>query len=153
MSTRTLIECTDATWNVVTGCEKISAGCKNCYAERHWRRLSKNAATLYFNRSFDDVKAHADRLSLPLHWRKPRLVFVNSMSDLFHPDVPFTFIHRVWSKMMFAHQHFYQILTKRPENALAFFGGTRHYPSSRGFSRTADRSGWGSRLRVSRWLI
>jgi len=121
VANRTLIECTDATWNAVTGCGKISSGCKNCYAERHWKRLTGNPATVYFKRPFTDVQTHLKRLSQPQHWRKPRLVFVNSMSDLFHEDVPFEFIHRLWRSMMAAHRHFYQILTKRPDRAAAFF--------------------------------
>lgn len=121
MADRSLIECTDATWNPVTGCEKVSSGCKHCYAERHWKRLTGNPRTVYYRRRFTDVQVHPDRLEQPLHWRKPRLVFVNSMSDLFHPAVSFEFIHALWHHMALAHHHVYQILTKRPDRAREFF--------------------------------
>lgn len=129
MADRSLIECTDATWNAVTGCDKISSGCKNCYAERHWKRLTGNRRTVYFGRPFTDVRTHPERLSQPRHWRKPRLVFVNSMSDLFHPDVSFEFIHLLWQNMMAAHRHVYQILTKRPQRAAAFFRWNASLPA------------------------
>lgn len=121
MSDRSLIECTDATWNPVTGCTKVSAGCKHCYAERHWQRLRGNPNTVYYQRPFSDVRTHADRLDQPRRWRKPRRIFVNSMSDLFHGDLPFEYIHLLWSHMAAAHRHRYQILTKRPARAAAFF--------------------------------
>ena len=114
MATRSKIEWTDATWNVVTGCSKVSQGCKNCYAEIMAKRFWKD-------RKFTDVLCHDDRLSIPLHWKKPRKIFVNSMSDLFHPDVPFEFIERVFSTMNNARQHTFQILTKRPERALEYY--------------------------------
>lgn len=116
----TNIEWTDETWNPVTGCTKVSAGCKNCYAERMWTRLSaKNMP--YHGRKFTDVMCHPDRLYAPLHWKKPRKVFVNSMSDLFHEDVPFNFIREVFLVMQNTRHHTYQILTKRPERMIEFF--------------------------------
>ena len=104
----TKIEWTDKVWNPVTGCTKVSQGCKNCYAERIAERF-------WGERKFTDVKCHPERLDIPLHWRKPRRVFVNSMSDLFHEDVPFEFIDRVFAHMGRTQHHTYQILTKRPK--------------------------------------
>lgn len=113
MSDRTHIEWTDTTWNPVTGCTKVSQGCKHCYAERDWSRLSANARTRYHGRRFTDVECHVDVLRLPLRWTKSRHIFVNSMSDLFHEAVPLDFIARVWIVMAHARQHTFQILTKR----------------------------------------
>ena len=107
------IEWTDETWNPVTGCTKVSQGCKHCYAEREWPRLQK-LVRAYTGRPFTNVRTHEDRLDAPLHWRRPRKVFVNSMSDLFHEDVPFEFIDRVFVVMAMRPQHTFQILTKRP---------------------------------------
>jgi protein gp37 len=95
------------TWNPVTWCTKVSAGCKNCYAEGVANRF-------WGDRKFTDVRTHADRLDEPLRWRKPRRVFVNSMSDLFHEYVPDEFIDRVFAVMSLAPQHTFQVLTKRP---------------------------------------
>lgn len=129
----TKIEWTDATWNPVTGCIKVSAGCKNCYAERlaprvfagqtvvdHYAELSPSDALGPRPRRFTDVLCHPERLDAPLHWRKPRRIFVNSMSDLFHEDVSFNFIDRVFAAMALSPQHTFQILTKRPERLLAW---------------------------------
>ncbi len=115
MSDKTGIQWTDATWNPVTGCSKVSPGCKNCYAEHDWPRLSKNPKSPYFGRAFTDVRCHPDRLADPDRWRKPRRVFVNSMSDLFHEAVPDDFLDKVFSTMQFNSAHTFQILTKRPE--------------------------------------
>lgn len=112
----TTIQWTDATWNPVTGCTKVSQGCKHCYAERIFARP-------YPGRAFTDVRTHEDRLDQPLGWRKPRRVFVNSMSDLFHEDVPDEFIDKVWEIMANAPDHTFQILTKRPARMLAWTGG------------------------------
>src|SRR4029078_416284 len=90
MAQSSAIEWTEATWNPVTGCSKISPGCKFCYAERLSRRLQLMGNPRYTN-GFS-VTLHADQLELPLHWRTPRRIFVNSMSDLFHSDVPFEFV-------------------------------------------------------------
>jgi protein gp37 len=105
------IEWTDATWNPVTGCTKISPGCKNCYAERLAARLHAMGNPRY--RNGFAVSLHPDLLTLPLRWRQPRRVFVNSMSDLFHDAVPDDFIMRVFATMVEAHWHVFQILTKR----------------------------------------
>lgn len=122
MSDKTGIEWTEATWNPVTGCTKESQGCKHCYAEREWARLSANPkATAYFGRAFNDVKCHPERLDQPLRWKRPRRIFVNSMSDLFHESVPFEFIAAVFGAMSHARQHTFQVLTKRPERMQSFF--------------------------------
>jgi len=114
VSDKSGIEWTQATWNPVTGCTKVSQGCKHCYAERMWTRLSAPNMP-YEGRAFTDVQCHPDRLGQPLRWKKPRRIFVNSMSDLFHEDVPDEFIKRVFTIMADADQHIFQILTKRPE--------------------------------------
>ena len=114
----TKIEWTDATWNPVTGCHKISPGCKHCYAERMSKRLHAAGMPKYRN-GFAVVTTHPDALDIPLRWRKPRAIFVNSMSDLFHDAVPDHFIRRVFAVMTQAHWHRYQVLTKRPERLLA----------------------------------
>lgn len=112
MSQNSKIEWTAATWNPVTGCTKSSPGCKNCYAEREWSRLSANPKTVYHGREFTDVQCHPERLNLPLSWQKPRLIFVNSMGDLFHPEVSETFIRSVFLVMGRAKRHRFQVLTK-----------------------------------------
>ena len=107
------IEWTESTLNVVTGCDKVSQGCKNCYAERDWARLARNENSIYYGREFTDVMIHPERLELPKRWTKPRKIFVNSMSDLFHDDVPIDFIEKVYQMMSECPQHTFQILTKR----------------------------------------
>ena len=111
---KTNIEWADVVWNPVTGCTKVSAGCKNCYAEAMAKRLQAMGAKGYEN-GFDTVVCHEDRLAQPLHWKKPQKIFVNSMGDLFHDDVPFEFIDRVFAIMALAPQHTFIVLTKRPE--------------------------------------
>jgi protein gp37 len=121
---RTSIEWTDATWNPVAGCTVISPGCTNCYAMRMAARLDAMGAAKYQNltrktgnRWVWTGAVRLDRATLvqPYSWRKPRRIFVNSMSDLFHPDVPSDFVVQIWKVMSEASQHTYQILTKRPE--------------------------------------
>ena len=111
MATGTPIEWTESTWNPVTGCDKVSPGCAHCYAERMAWRLQAMGQRNYA-RGFD-VVLHDQMLDLPLRWRKPRRIFVNSMSDLFHARVPDEFIRRVFGIMRQADWHEYQILTKR----------------------------------------
>ena len=113
MATNSAIEWTDATWNPVTGCDKVSPGCKNCYAERLSLRLRAMGNRRY-NNGFS-VTLHEDQLNLPLKWRAPRRIFVNSMSDLFQPEVPDAYIEDVVRVMVAANWHTYQILTKRSE--------------------------------------
>ena len=111
MSDQTGIEWTDATWNPVTGCTKVSPGCKNCYAERLAVRLRAMGNPRYQNGFV--VTLQPDQLTLPFRWRQPRRIFVNSMSDLFHEAVPDDFIHQVFEVMKRADWHIFQVLTKR----------------------------------------
>ncbi len=111
MGDKSAIEWTDATWNPVTGCTKISAGCDNCYAARfaeRWRGTPGHP----FEAGFD-LTLRPDRLEQPLRWKKPRRIFVNSMSDLFHKDVPASFVDQVFDVMWRANWHSFQVLTKR----------------------------------------
>ena len=110
----TKIEWTERTWNPVTGCTKVSPGCKNCYAERMAKRLAGRAG--YPKDEPFRVTLHPDRLTEPFKWRKPCTVFVCSMSDLFHKDVPRPFVAKVRSVMDQCPRHTFQLLTKRPEN-------------------------------------
>ena len=109
------IEWTEATWNPVTGCTKVSAGCKNCYAERLSLRLQAMGKPHY--RNGFRLALHEDALEIPSRWRSSRIIFVNSMSDLFQEDVPRVFIQRVFAVMVACPQHTFQILTKRPNIA------------------------------------
>lgn len=111
MATSTQIEWTDATWNPVTGCSKITRGCDSCYAERFSERF-RGVPNHPFENGFD-LTLRPERLSQPLKWRQPRRVFVNSMSDLFHKEIPREFIDRVFETMELAHWHTFQVLTKR----------------------------------------
>src|SRR6266852_417603 len=113
MATNTAIEWTEMTWNPVTGCTKISQGCKNCYAERMARRLEAMGRGRY--RNGFKVTLHPDLLDVPRGWRQPRVVFVNSMSDLFHGDIPLAYIQRVFATMRDCPHHTFQVLTKRSE--------------------------------------
>jgi protein gp37 len=113
VSAASSIEWTEATWNPVTGCTKVSEGCAHCYAERMAHRLQAMGSTNYA-RGFD-VTLHPHMLELPLGWRRPRRVFVNSMSDLFHAGVPDDYIPRVFDVMQRARQHRFQVLTKRAD--------------------------------------
>ncbi len=133
MGQRSGIEWTDATWNPVTGCTPVSAGCDNCYASVLSRRLLKD---IYLAREpvVDSditrrdpfaVRLWPERLEDPLRWREPRQIFVNSMSDLFHTDIPDAFVRRVFDVMEEASWHVYQVLTKRPGRARRFFEGNR----------------------------
>lgn len=117
MATQSSIEWTELTWNPVTGCSKVSQGCKNCYAERMAKRLNAMGCARYAS-GFKPT-LHWDLLDAPRAWKRPRLVFVNSMSDLFQEDVPEEFIGRVFETMEACPQHTFQILTKRSERLLA----------------------------------
>lgn len=116
MAQNSAIEWTQTTWNPITGCTKISPGCKHCYAERMSLRLQSMGQANYVNGFRLTLQAHM--LQAPLTWKKPRFVFVNSMSDLFHKDVPDTYVHRVFEVMRSAHWHVFQILTKRSQRLL-----------------------------------
>ena len=113
MATLSRIEWTDATWNPVTGCTKVSPGCKFCYAEVMARRLHAMGQPRY--RDGFALTLQPDALTVPLHWRRPKVIFVNSMSDLFHKDVPDDYIVSVFDIMRRAEQHTFQVLTKRAE--------------------------------------
>jgi protein gp37 len=106
------IEWTDATWNPVTGCTKVSPGCAHCYAEAITLRFGRGGPFLPGKAT---IKLHSDRLKLPLSWKFPKRIFVNSMSDLFHEEVPLEFIRQVFEVMSQANWHTFQILTKRHE--------------------------------------
>jgi protein gp37 len=113
MSDRSAIEWTEATWNPVTGCSRVSAGCQHCYAEtfaERWRGIPNHP----YEQGFD-LRLWPDRLDQPLKWKRPRTIFVNSMSDLFHEKIPVEYLHQVFEVMQKADWHIFQILTKRHE--------------------------------------
>ena len=128
MADGSAIEWTDATWNPVTGCTKISAGCDHCYAERFSERF-RGTRGHPFERGFD-LTLRPERLAQPLHWRQPRMIFVNSMSDLFHKEIPNEFITRVFDTMEQARRHTFQVLTKRSSLMRDFL--RRRYGTNRG---------------------
>lgn len=111
MASRSTIEWTESTWNPVTGCSKVSPGCANCYAERMARRLKAMGQANY--RNGFQVTCHPHMLERPGQWTRPQMVFVNSMSDLFHDDVPQSFIEKTFDVMREADRHIFQVLTKR----------------------------------------
>lgn len=111
MAQKTEIEWTDATWNPVAGCTKIGPGCDNCYAERfaeRWRGVPGHPYEFGF-----DLRIWPERLKQPKLWKKPRMIFVNSMSDLFHKEIPRAYVDQVFTAMEEANHHVYQVLTKR----------------------------------------
>lgn len=121
------IEWTEATWNPVTGCTKVSAGCKHCYAERMAKRLQAMGVDRYTN-GFA-VTLQPDVLDLPRQWRNARTIFVNSMSDLFHKDIPVSFVKQVFAVMNECPRHTFQILTKRPEIAASYASELKWTPN------------------------
>ena len=143
MGLKTGIEWTDATWNPVTGCTKVSAGCDNCYAEMLARRRLAHlytrqapAVDIPLNRADPfAVRLWPERLKHPAGWAGPRMVFVNSMSDLFHHDVPDRFVLRVFEVMLEVDRHVYQVLTKRPSRAVRFW---KRFGTALGFSTVPD---------------
>lgn len=118
MADGTSIEWTEATWNPVTGCSKVSPGCAHCYAERLSTRFGTTRKPWLPEHAGENVVLHDARLAQPLRWRRPRMVFVNSMSDLFHELVPLAFVRQVFEVMAEAEQHVFQVLTKRHERLL-----------------------------------
>lgn len=124
MADHTHIEWTDATWNPTTGCTKLSQGCKNCYAAREWVRLAapRPKPNAYTGRAFTDVQFHPERLHQPSAWNKPRMIFVDSMSDLFHESITDEQIEQVWAEMQACGHHTFQVLTKRIARARAWLG-------------------------------
>jgi protein gp37 len=124
---KSTIEWTEATWNPVTGCTKVSPGCAHCYAEtfaERWRGVKGH----HYEQGFD-MRLWPGRLEQPLHWRAPRRIFVNSMSDLFHPAVPDEYIERVFDVMVRGDRHIFQVLTKREERLAELAPGLR-WPSN-----------------------
>ena len=125
MATSSAIEWTEATWNPTTGCTKISQGCKNCYASTLSRRLKAMGLTKYRNEF--KFTQHESDVELPLRWKKPRKIFVNSMSDLFHEKAETEFVARCFDTMIRADWHMYQVLTKRPDRMAAFSNMFKKY--------------------------
>lgn len=149
MSTK--ISWTSETWNPVVGCEQVSAGCDNCYAKtlhdmRHRAYLAGKRVLPQYAVPFETVQLMPHRIIDPLHWQKPRRVFVNSVSDLFHKDVPQDFLDRVFAVMALTERHTYQVLTKRPARMKAYIDGLADRGGSgRGFQRleaAARGLGW-----------
>ena len=149
-NTKTAIEWTDATWNPTTGCTKVSPGCAHCYAERITIRFGGKA----FLPGVAEVIEHPDRLAVPLHWKKPRRIFVNSMSDLFHPDVSDGFRKAVFDVMEAANWHTFQVLTKRPEEMYDWLldnGYYQHYmPPNVWLGVSVENARWTSRIGILR---
>lgn len=142
MADRSAIEWTEATWNPVTGCSKVSPGCAHCYAERfaeRWRGLKGHP----YEQGFD-LRLWHERLGIPLRWHRPRLIFVNSMSDLFHEGIPLDFIERVFAVMAEATWHTFQVLTKRHER-LAELAGSLPWPENVWAGVSIENNRWAIR--------
>ncbi len=137
------IEWTESTWIPVTGCTKISPGCAHCYAERMAKRLQAMGQERYA-RGFK-LALQSDVVDVPLHWKRPRMIFVNSMSDLFHKDVPTTFIAECFAVMQRASQHTFQVLTKRPERA-AELAAHLPWPNNLWMGTTVESSDYAHRV-------
>jgi len=143
MAQNSAIEWTETTWNPLTGCTKVSPGCKHCYAERMSLRLQAMGQANYAN-GFD-LTLHEHMLEVPLRWKKPRLVFVNSMSDLFHKDAPEEFILRVFDVMRRASWHVFQVLTKRADR-LARMSPRIDWPDNVWMGVSVERSDYAFRI-------
>ncbi|WP_020621109.1 DUF5131 family protein [Paenibacillus daejeonensis] len=143
MGDKTKIQWTEATWNPLRGCSKVSAGCRNCYAESVANRFSGPGqpyeGTIEDGRWSGQVRLVPEVLDQPLRWQRPRLIFVNSMSDLFHEDVPFDYIDQVFAVMALASRHTFQILTKRPDRMLEYM--TKSY-LPHGIDKLVDIAPW-----------
>lgn len=150
MSDGSAIEWTEATWNPITGCTKVSPGCDNCYAERLALRLQAMGNPRY--RNGFEVTLHPDQLDLPLRWRQPRMIFVNSMSDLFHDLVPDEFIVEVLATMERARWHTFQILTKRPGRMASFMRRHRPKPLPNVWLGTSVEDQRWARIRIPKLL-
>jgi len=149
---RTSIEWTEATWNPVTGCSKVSPGCAHCYAEALSGRFGRTLLPWTPANAARNVRVHPERLAQPHHWRQPRLVFVNSMSDLFHRLVPADFIDAVVAVMQAASHHTFQVLTKRPKRArdLLASGAVRPLPDNVWLGVSIESSRFNERADVLR---
>lgn len=148
MSVNSKIEWTETTWNPTTGCNKISPGCAHCYAERfaeRWRGIAGHP----YEQGFD-VKVWPERVTLPLTWKKPRLIFVNSMSDLFHQNISDDFIFEVFSVIKQANWHQFQILTKRPERMLEIAQRMKGLPSNVWAGVSVESQAWAWRSEILR---
>ena len=143
MSFKSDIEWTESTWNPVTGCSKISSGCKNCYAERLARRLQAMGNPSYVD-GFK-VRIHEHLFGLPLKWSKPRIVFVNSMSDLFHEDVTLDHIRAIFQVISLSKQHIFQVLTKRSKRLLEL-APKLHWPNNLWMGVTVESSEYLNRI-------
>jgi protein gp37 len=150
----TNIEWTNETWNPTTGCTKVSTGCRDCYAEKMSKRLAAMGKEKYqgilteSGRFNGKVRTHEDTLRIPFTWSKPRKVFVDSMSDLFHADVPFDFIDKVFAVMALTPQHTYQILTKRPDRMMSYLCNP-----GKGFQIKMGRIQFGGELPEYKWPL
>jgi len=144
MSDGSTIEWTEATWNPVTGCTKVSPGCAHCYAETFAERF-RGVPGHPYETGFD-LTLRPERLELPLIWARPRRIFVNSMSDLFHGDVPTEFIGRVFDTMRRADWHEFQLLTKRPERAAELAGTLGPWPDNVWMGTSVENQRWTSRV-------
>lgn len=148
MSFESKIEWTETTWNPTTGCDKISPGCSHCYAEKfaeRWRGIAGHP----YEQGFD-LKLWHKRLSLPLSWKKPRIIFVNSMSDLFHDGVPDEFIHQTFDVMKKASHHQFQLLTKRPARMLEFSEHLSEWPRNVWAGVSVESQAWTWRVKMLR---
>jgi protein gp37 len=143
MSDRSAIEWTEATWNPVTGCTQVSPGCAHCYAKTFAERF-RGVPGHPYEQGFD-LTLRPERLEQPLLWKKPRLIFVNSMSDLFHEDVPEEFIRQVLKVMQQAHWHTFQLLTKRSER-LAAMADSLPWPPNLWMGVSVENQRWTSRI-------
>jgi len=145
MAQNSSIEWTEATWNPTTGCTRISPGCAHCYAERMASRLQAMGQERY--RNGFDLTLQEDVVELPLRWKTPRLIFVNSMSDLFHDGVPVAFIQRCFDVMRQASHHVFQVLTKRPKRA-AELAGILPWQENIWLGTSVETARYTSRIRV-----
>jgi protein gp37 len=145
------IEWTGATWNPVTGCSKVSPGCAHCYAERLSLRFSTSRKPWLPEHADENVVMHPNRLDQPLRWRRPRLIFANSMSDLFHEQVPLSFIEQVFDVMVEADRHVFQILTKRHERLLEL-AALLSWPENVWMGVSIENMRWVGRADALRWV-
>lgn len=148
MSIISSIEWTESTWNPTTGCHEVSPGCKNCYAKRfaeRWRGVVGHP----YEQGFD-IRIWEDRLKMPFAWKKKRLIFVNSMSDLFHPEVPDEFIKRVIDVIEKADWHQFQLLTKRPERMLEIAHQIGELPPNLWAGVSVESQAWTTRVDILR---
>jgi protein gp37 len=145
MASYSSIDWTEATWNPTTGCSPVSTGCAHCYAKRLALRLQAMGNPNY--RNGFNLTLHEHMLDVPMTWKKPRMVFVNSMSDLFHTHVPFSFIDRVFDTMRSCPQHTFQVLTKRSAKMLAYARRTEKWPENVWMGVTVESARYTHRTR------